>query len=80
MVDRSKAWFAPKRYGYGSSLPIRWQGWVAMLAMIAAVTLSAMALSGVMRIAVILLLILGFSILCARTTEGGWRWRSGEPD
>ena len=21
-------WFAPKRYGYGSGMPIAWQGWV----------------------------------------------------
>ena len=24
-------WFAPKRYGYGSGLPISWQGWAVLL-------------------------------------------------
>jgi hypothetical protein len=28
-------WFRAKRYGYGAGLPIKWQGWVLMLAHIA---------------------------------------------
>ena len=24
-------WFAPKRYGYGSGLPISWQGWAVLV-------------------------------------------------
>ena len=28
-------WFAPKRYGYGSSLPIAWQGWALTLGFVA---------------------------------------------
>ena len=27
-------WFAAKRYGYGASLPISWQGWVVMIAIL----------------------------------------------
>jgi hypothetical protein len=28
-------WFAPKRYGFGSGMPISWQGWVVTLGFIA---------------------------------------------
>jgi hypothetical protein len=32
MNDRSAFWFGVKRYGYGWGLPVRWQGWVVLLA------------------------------------------------
>jgi hypothetical protein len=31
----SRYWFAAKRYGYGWSRPLTWQGWVVMLGFIA---------------------------------------------
>ena len=31
MADDDDAWFAPKRYGYGTSLPIAWQGWAILI-------------------------------------------------
>lgn len=30
MSDGDGAWFAPKRYGYGTGLPIAWQGWTLL--------------------------------------------------
>lgn len=75
-------WFAPKRFGYGSGLPIAWQGWVLMIGFLvltfaAAVLLAnrPVALIAVLAPATILLM-----IVCARTTRGGWRWRSGSDD
>ena len=38
-----KAWFAPKRYGYGAGLPVAWQGW-ALLAGYIAVMLGCVVL------------------------------------
>ena len=35
--DHGPEWFAAKRYGLGSSLPISWQGWVVLLVFIAGV-------------------------------------------
>jgi len=75
----SKPWFAAKRYGYGSSLPIAWQGWVAMAALIGVVILSAVAFAGPARIVVPVVAVLAFTGLCALKTEGGWRWRWGDP-
>lgn len=76
-VSPSKPWFAAKRYGYGSSLPIAWQGWVAMLALIVGATVSAISLTGPARLVVPIVGVLAFALLCAFKTEGGWRWRWG---
>lgn len=37
-----KYWFKPKQYGYGIT-PINWQGWLATLALLAVILLSAYA-------------------------------------
>ena len=43
-------WFAPKRYGYGSGLPISWQGWVLTLGFVAlAILLSVSSPTGLSR-------------------------------
>ncbi|HEX8445652.1 MAG TPA: hypothetical protein VF649_03470 [Sphingomonas sp.] len=76
MVDRRPpAWFAPKRLGYGTSLPIAWQGWVAIILLLAGLMLARRELSGASRWWAILVLIAVFTILCWRRTEGGWRRR-----
>jgi hypothetical protein len=73
-------WFAQKRYGCGSGMPISWQGWVATLVYIALVIGGALlakrnALAGFSIIvpATILFIIISF-----RKTAGGWgcRWGS----
>jgi hypothetical protein len=75
-------WFAPKRYGYGAGLPISWQGWALTTGFIAL----AFALSFAFRdqplklIAALTPLMIAFTIICARTTRRGWRWRWGEKD
>jgi hypothetical protein len=75
------AWFAPKRYGYGSSLPIAWQGWVVTLAFCLSVTLSAIFIlprSIFAFIAIVVGATAALILICARKTRGGWRWRWGE--
>ena len=75
-------WFAPKRYGYGSGLPITWQGWALTFGFVA-VTLAMAVLLANRPIAIVAALIplaVGFSLVCARTTKGGWRWRWGDDD
>jgi hypothetical protein len=74
----SKPWFAAKRYGYGSSLPIAWQGWVSMAAMIIVVTVGSARFTGPARFAVPIAAVAAFALLCAFKTEGGWRWRWGD--
>jgi len=81
-----KAWFAPKRFGYGAGMPIAWQGWVVMLGFIAAMALvvrfAPALLPPVIAAPVILclsLVLIALVVAIARAkTEGGWRWRWGD--
>jgi hypothetical protein len=81
-MSENDEWFAPKRYGYGSGFPIRWQGWAVTLAYVAAVLGTALLLRNrpLQVMAVILPLTAVFIVIAARTTRGGWRWRWGQKD
>ncbi|MFL6793705.1 MAG: hypothetical protein ACJ8D6_01460 [Sphingomicrobium sp.] len=81
MTDNPE-WFAPKRYGYGASLPISWQGWAVMLVFIAAVGAIAFLFGDrpVVLVALIVPLAVMLILITARTTRGGWRWRWGDQD
>jgi len=78
----NKPWFAPKRFGVGSGLPIVWQGWALIAVHMAAVLCLAVLLhkNMVAQIAVTVAVVLLPLPLYAAKTRGGWRWRSGEPD
>jgi prolipoprotein diacylglyceryltransferase len=75
-------WFAPKRYGYGSGLPISWQGWALTIGFVAAAILlsTRFAHRPIQLIAALAPLVIAFMVICARTTRGGWRWRWGNED
>ena len=75
-------WFAAKRYGYGASLPIAWQGWVVVLAFFLVVGVDAylFATRPVPLIAVLVPAVVALIVVTNRTTRGGWRWRWGEGD
>lgn len=82
MSDDDDAWFAPKRIGYGAGLPIAWQGWALMIGYILLIALAGLILPYTIigYISVIAMLTVPFLVIVARTTRGGWRWRSGEED
>lgn len=75
-------WFAPKRYGFGTGLPISWQGWALTLGFVALTIVLALAFAGrlLQLIATIVPLSTAFLVICARTTRGGWRWRWGDEE
>ena len=75
-------WFAPKRYGYGASHPISWQGWVLTLAFVGIIMIAGVLLKSRpwRLIAVAIPVSVTFTVICAKTTRGGWRWRWGEED
>jgi hypothetical protein len=81
-VSDGPEWFAPKRYGYGSGLPITWQGWAVMIGFVAVAILVSVALRDrpLQLVATIIPLTVILLVICARTTRGGWRWRWGEED
>ena len=72
-------WFAKRRYGFGAGLPITWQGWVLLIALVAAVGLAA-TFEGTLRWAAIVAVVAAFASIAAQRTEGGWRWRWGSAD
>lgn len=76
-VGAGGAWFAAKSHGYGSGLPIAWQGWVVLLAFIVAVIASAMMLRGLRQIVAIVLCAAVLLVIAYFKTEGGWAWRWG---
>ena len=81
MSDRPE-WFAPKRYGLGTGLPIAWQGWVLVGLLFASVGL-ALLLFGRddwRVLTIILPAVAAFIIIAALTTKGGWKWRWGKDD
>lgn len=81
-MSNGPEWFAPKRYGFGSGLPIAWQGWAVMVGFFAAILAASVALARhpLAMIAVIIPLCLILMLISARTTRGGWRWRWGGDD
>lgn len=86
MNRKDNPWFAPKRYGYGASLPIAWQGWLLTLgycALMIMLAIWATRSSGRQVVgpgAGMVVVTALFLILAARHTRGGWHWRWGEPD
>ena len=79
MPDRFE-WFAPKRFGIGSGLPIAWQGWALLAAYLAIVSGAVAAFAGrpLVVFAIVIPVTLLLMLVSARTTRGGWRWRWGK--
>lgn len=81
-MSNGPEWFAPKRYGIGSSWPISWQGWAIVAAFIVVVGLASLLIrhSRIGFFSVLIMVLVSFAVICARTTRGGWRWRWGKED
>ncbi|WP_447929311.1 hypothetical protein [Sphingopyxis fribergensis] len=77
LILDNRPWFRPKRRGYGTGLPIAWQGWTLMIVHIALITGIAVLLKDrpvPMTLFVVLAGLAPMPIYRAKT-EGGWRWR-----
>ena len=70
-------WFVPKLFGIGAT-PVTWQGW-ALTAGFAALLLLDIRFVPVpvAQVVIALALTAAFTVICVRTTQGGWRWRWG---
>jgi hypothetical protein len=75
-------WFAPKRSGFGTGWPIAWQGWALTLAFVAIAVATSVKFSDnkLVLVAIMVPVTFTFIVILARTTKGGWRWRSGEEE
>src|SRR5690348_13713227 len=69
-MSNGPEWFAPKRYGYGSGLPISWQGWAVLLGYLAIILILAFELGDrpLQLIAILVPVTAVLIVICARTT------------
>ena len=80
-----RPWFRAKARGYGTGLPIAWQGWVMLAAHVALIMGLVALLRGHPLVVTILVVLAALAPmpLYRKRTEGGWNWRwgggSGEP-
>jgi hypothetical protein len=78
-----KPWFRTKRYGFGAGAPCSWEGWIATLAFIVAMTLIA-AMENLdegharLWVGLHLVTIAGFVVLVWRKSDLPWGWRWGQ--
>ena len=79
-MSEGPEWFAPKRYGLGTGLPIRWQGWALTFGFTALIiaTTARLAHRPAVLAAILVPAVIIFLVVCAKTTRGGWRWRQGD--
>lgn len=79
-MSEGPKWFAPKKYGMGSGMPIAWQGWALLaVVMVTVITVSLLfADKPVVVLAILLPVTAIFMLIAAKTTEGGWRWKWGD--
>lgn len=77
MKTIGRPWFAARRFGYGAGVPITWQGWAVLSAMLVSLPAASIALRGWPRVLVMIALLAVFMRISAAKTEGGWRsrWR-----
>lgn len=86
MTDRDKAWFAPKRYGYGSGRPVAWQGWALLSGYMLAIGLCVLLsrwdrdVGEPVALGLALVATLALVLVSRARTRGGWRWRWGDDD
>ena len=72
-----RPWFRPKRRGYGTGMPVAWQGWAMLALHIALITGVVVLLQGrpvLLSFAAIIAGLAPVPLYRART-RGGWRWR-----
>ena len=83
MNEREHEWFAPKRYGYGAGVPIRWQGWALthrLCCFCASARRCCLRAELLVMVALLIPLTATLIVITARTTRGGWRWRWGDEE
>ncbi len=75
--NRKQPWFSQRRFGYGSGLPVRWQGWAVLAIYALLIYLAVQFLGALLKLILIVGATLVLAAICYHRTEGGWRWRWG---
>jgi hypothetical protein len=76
MADRSRQyWFRAKRYGYGWSYPLTWQGWVAFFLFFSVLFVAAAAGPSLAATAILFIDITALLAVSFKYGEPAkWRW------
>lgn len=79
MGAHRKYWFPAKRYGWGWSMPVTWQGWVVLLGYLVLVLAGTLFIDIRVQLERYILYVAALSavllIICWRTGEPPrWRW------
>ena len=84
----SKYWFKAKRYGWGTGLPLTWQGWLFTILLVVLILIAAFVdgicsstieLKAVLRFVLDTLLLSLVWLICIKDKiEGGLKWRWGD--
>jgi lipoprotein signal peptidase len=78
--EMKEIWFPAKNYGFGWGLPIKWQGWVVLLAYVLLITIGSVILSNSSKASIwllpyILFLTILLILICWKKGEKAeWRW------
>ncbi len=85
MTDKT-GWFAPKKFSYGSGLPIAWQGWAVLLGYVAIAAIAGLLwetgdeVYSVVGAVLFFAATIAFVLIAKATTPGGWQWRPKRGD
>ena len=79
LLRGDRPWFRAKRRGYGTGLPIAWQGWVVLAAYLVVTFSAATQVPRHPLVAIVLIAVATavLIVLSAQHTRGGWKWRWG---
>jgi hypothetical protein len=79
-LPKSEAWFSAKTYGFGWSIPLRWQGWLVIFAFLFAIIGGAPLARAHLAyfLAYLVALNAGLILICIWKGEPArWRWGAG---
>jgi hypothetical protein len=80
MNDKPAFWVPVKRYGWGWGLPVRWQGWVVLIAYLASMYAgidyfrSQRNMAGLLVYLAILTVVLIAIVVAKGERPAAWRW------
>jgi hypothetical protein len=83
MSEKSRYWYAPKRYGWGWGAPTSWHGWIVLVLLIIAIVVPAhwFIRHGHLRIYLTYVwLLAGVQLLICYLKGPPPRWRWGDSD
>ena len=79
MAESEKIWFPAKRYGWGWSLPVTWQGWLVLAGFVVLLDVGVRVFPPQKQLFLfvvyfVVIVIALLAVVTAKGEAGGWRW------